>query len=353
MLSQAEIDALLSGAIEIEAREGEGGVNLAEIMGQAPAAGGAGSPGAQKEPTTDKKVQAYNFWSPDRFSKEQMRAVELMHEDLAERLANSLPSFFRTSLRPRLVHSEQGRFHDFIKDLPPSTLFHMITLAPLPGQMVVTMSPNLSYIILEQRLGGKVEGKWKDRTLTDIDQALLRGMVEHMLNDIKAAWAKVVTVEPGLEDSTVNQHWVQMLMGNDRVMLLTFELAIQYVTGTMDFFIPFGMLKPIANVLNPTVWITGRKEKQTDPAARQTLLQSVSHVKMPVRVFLGNAQITMREMLNLKVGDVLQLDTAINQELVVQVAKRDLFKGKVGRSGKNLAVQVTSAVKSAGGSSKE
>ncbi len=344
MLSQAEIDALLSGALEIESREGEGGVNLAELMGE-PSSSHSSQPA--KESVDGKKIQSYNFWSPDRFSKEQMRAVELMHEDLAERLANSLPSFFRTSLRPRLVHSEQGRFHDFIKDLPPSTLFHMITLSPLPGQMVVTMSPNLSYIILEQRLGGKVEGKWKDRTLTDIDQALLRGMVEHTLNDIKAAWGKVVSIEPSLEDSTVNQHWVQMLMGNDRVMLLTFELAIQYVTGTMDFFIPFGMLKPIAGVLNPTVWITGRKEKQVDPNARSTLLDSVAHVQMPLVVYLGSAEITLRELSQLKVGDVIQLDTPLKENLAVEVAKRKLFKGRVGKSGKFIAIQVVSGSNSA------
>jgi flagellar motor switch protein FliM len=76
----------------------------------------------------------------------------------------------------------------------------MIALAPLPGQLVFTISPNMGFMILEQRLGGKMEGKFVDRPLTDIDQSLLRGLVEHMIGDIKAAWSKVVTVEPSLED---------------------------------------------------------------------------------------------------------------------------------------------------------
>ena len=340
MLSQSEIDALLNGAIELDQKDGMARVNLAEMMGNPP---------VEQKPELDKegrerRITSYNFWSPDRFSKEQMRAVELVHEDLTERLTTALPTFLRTNVRPRMVHTEQGRFHDFLKDFASNTLFHMITLAPLPGQMIFTLSPNVSYMILEQRLGGKIEGKIQERPLTEIDQSLLRGMVEHMLGDIKAAWSKVVAIEPTLEDSTTNQHWVQMMMGNERVMLLTFELNVQSTTGTMNIFIPFNTLKPIANVLNPHIWIAGRKERQEDPLARQTAIDQLNRVMLPINVILGNADLKMAEILNLKVGDVVQLDTRINENLVVQVSKKNQFTGKVGRSGKHLAAQITGVI---------
>jgi flagellar motor switch protein FliM len=337
MLTQAEIDALLTGAIEVESRQGEGTVNLAEIINQS---GGNG-----KDTDKDKKIQAYNFWSPDRFSKEQMRAVELVHEEFAERLTTSLPSFLRVSLRPRLVHTEQGRFHDFLKDCPPNSLFHMIKLAPLPGSMVITTSPEISMKILEQRLGGKIETGSRDRGLTDIDQSLLRGLVEHMLNDLKAAWAKVAAIEPALEDSTVNQHWVQMLLGNERVMLITFEMSIQNSTGIMNVYIPFSMLKPIANVLNPHVWISGRKEKIQDPASRAAVYQSMKEVQLPIKVSLGEVDVAMGDLLNLTVGDVLQLNTGLNDNLIMHVADLTRFQVKVGKSGKHLAVQIDSVIR--------
>ncbi|MCX7976110.1 MAG: flagellar motor switch protein FliM [Bellilinea sp.] len=339
MLSQSEIDALLKGAIEVDQKDGQESVNLAELINQ------GGEQRGRAESEGGKKVTAYNFWSPDRFSKEQMRAVELVHEDLTERLTTSLPTFLRTNLRPRLVHTEQGRFHDFLKDFPPNSLFHMINLAPLPSQVVITMSPNISYLILEQRLGGKIEGRYQDRQLTEIDQSLLRGLVEHMLGDIKAAWSKVVSVEPTLEDSTTNQHWVQMIMGNERVMLLTFELNIQGTTGTMSIFIPFNTLKPIANVLNPHIWITGRKEQQQDYTTREKVLQNMQRVTLPIRVPLGQAELRLREILNLAVGDVIQLDTSIREPLVVEVARRKRFTGRVGRSGRNIAIQISGVIR--------
>ena len=334
MLAQQEIDALLSGAIDLDQKDGGESVNLADMMNPS-------GERAKDGGTRQKKIQVYNFWFPARFSKDQMRAVELIHEDLSERLTTSLPTFLRTNVRPRLVHIEQGRFHDFIKDFPPNTLFHLISLAPLPGHMVLTMSLNVSYLILEQRLGGKIEGRFTERQLTEIDQSLLRGLVEHMLGDMKSAWSKVVSLEPSLEDSTVNQHWVQMMMGNERVLLLTIEINIQGVTGTMSIFIPFNMLKPISDVLNPHIWIAGRKENQINPAAREAAMQAMMKASFPVTILLGSAELSLRSLLHLSVGDVIELDTSIDSPLTVQVSNKKQFHARVGKSGKRMGVQIT------------
>jgi flagellar motor switch protein FliM len=336
MLSQSEIDALLSGSIEIQQTDLQGSVNLAELM-DAPAE-------TSNKVKSGKQVHLYNFWSPEHFSKDQMRAVELVHEDLAERLSSSLPTFVRTNLRPRVVHTEQGRFHDFLKDLPAASLFHMITLAPLPGQLIITINPEISYVILEQRLGGQSDNGGKTRPLTEIDQFLLRALVEHMLNDLKASWSKVVALEPSLEDSTTNQHWVQMVMGNERVMLITFELTLNNVTGLMNVYLPFNMLKPIANILKPHIWFTGRKEKHIDPQVRRTAAENISEVKLNIRVFLGSARCTLGELSSLKPGTVIPLNTSINDEVLVQVATRTCFKAHVGKIGNRLAAQITSDI---------
>lgn len=348
MLSQAEIDALLSGAIEIEQSDSEERINLADLMDQGGAVETAPQPAAAPKPAAakadERQVQPYNFWSPDRFSKEQMRAIEMIHEDLGERLTASLPSFLRTNMRPKVIHTEQGRFHDFLEDLPPESLFHLITLAPLPGQMVITVSPDIAYTILELRLGGKTERKLNRRSLTEIDQLLLRGMVEHMLNDIKAAWSKVVTVEPGLEDSTVNHHWMQMVLGNERVMLVAYELVLQAATGTMNVYIPFTMLKPIANLLNPHIWIAGQKKDQTNPSEKKNVVENLARVMLQMQVILGKAQLTFGEMVNLKVGDVIPLDQPISQDLPVKIADKTRFYAQVGKTGNRLAIQVTELV---------
>jgi flagellar motor switch protein FliM len=336
MLTQAEIDALLNGAIEIEGTDSQEAVNLADMMGKT---------GQPKEASpSEKNIRPYNFWSPDRFSKDQIRAIELVHEELADRLTNSLPSFIRTNLHPRVVHTEQGRFHDFMSDMAPTTLYHLVSLAPLPGQIAIVFSDDVNFVILEQRLGGASDTRGRNHSLTEIDQSLLQDLVENMLNDVKAAWTKVVSIEPKLIDSTVNQHWVQMMMGNERVLMVTFEMMIKDTTGTMSFYIPFNMLKPVVNELNPHVIITGKKEQIVDYAARQTNLESLYRTKVPMKVILGNVRLTVRELSELALGDVLVLDTTINQDLMVQINGTTRFKGKIGKQSNHLAVQISGPV---------
>ena len=352
MLTQAEIDALLAGALEAEQPHGESGVNLADLIAPAAPAGGAGGApasvaaplAAPRDKTDTRQIRPYNFWSPDRFSKEQMRAVELVHENLAERLTSSLPPYLRTDFRPRVVHIEQGRSDDFLKDLAPGTLFHVMAMDPLPGRVVMVISQEITWVILERLLGGAGWSDHKSRALTDIGQSLMKGTVEYMLNDIKAAWSKVVTLEPRLEDSTVNHHWVMMLMGNTRIMLVTFEITIQGTTGTMGIYIPFSMLKPVANVLNPHAWIAGREEHQLDDVARDRIRSSIKQVPLLVRAVLGSTELSIEELTNLRPGDVVQLDKLAKQEVTIWVRDREYFLGRAGTSGKRIAIQVTGRV---------
>jgi flagellar motor switch protein FliM len=340
MLSQAEIDALLAGAVEADQPHGDASINLAALMGQPAVPPQAAAPVADGE----RAVRPYNFWSPERFSKDQMRAVELVHENLADRLTSSLPPYLRTDFRPRVVHMEQGRADDFLKDLPAGTLFHILLLDPLPGRMMLVINQEITWVILERLLGGSDLKGRKTRALTDIGQALIKGMVEYMLNDIKAAWAKVVTLEPRLEDSTTNHHWVQMMLGNARVLLVNFEITLQNVTGSMGIYIPFSMLKPVANVLNPHVWIAGREERRSDETARQLATDHLQEVPVAVRVILGMADLTIGELVGLKLGDVIPLDTPVRQQLTVRVAERTRFRGQPGTVGNRIAIQISDVV---------
>jgi flagellar motor switch protein FliM len=338
MLSQAEIDALLAGAIEVQASGEEGQINLAAVMG------GAKNEEPAKEAGASKKIQAYNFWSPERISKEQLRALELIHEDLAERLTTSLPALLRTPVRPRLVHTETGRFYDFIRDAPENSLYHLIRLAPLPGETVLTMSPDLAFKVLDLQLGANLSAETRPGELTMIDQELLHQFVERILNDVKASWSKVVSLEPTLEDETSNQNWVLMVMGNERVIVLSFEVAVQNVTGVMNLYIPFASIKPISQDLNPYVWIGGRKEKVADPKARQVIEQRIYDVQLPARVLLGKTKLSIGQITHLEPGDVLVLDTRIRDNLVLSIGEHTRFEVRVGRSGNHLAAQVVSVM---------
>ena len=118
------------------------------------------------------------------------------------------------------------------------------------------------------------------------------------------------------------------------------EIIIQGVTGTMSIFIPFNTLKPITNVLNPHIWIAGRKEQQQDPVARQRAIQTMMKAVVPIKVILGNADLTMKDVMDLRVGDVIELDNNIEKAMIVQVANKKQFYAHVGKSRNHLGIQI-------------
>lgn len=330
MLTQAEIDALLSSELGQE-DEAEPSAEFA-----APPAGGPARAGQTR------RIRPYNFWSPERFSKNQMTAIGLVHEDLGQRLATSVPAYLLSEFRARLTHLEQGRFDDLAKGIPANTLYNILAFEPLPGRAVLIFSPEIAGVMLERLLGGGSRTPQSAaRPLTDIGQALLRGTVEFMLNDLKAAWSKVVALEPRLEDATVNHLWVSMLMRNAPVVLVFFELSLHGVTGTMNIYIPFSMLKPIASALTPTAWMARQDETRASDEARQAIAQTLAEARLPVWVELGQAELTMGQLTTLAAGDVLRLNTAIRQELSMWIGGEVRYPVLPGTLGSRLAVRIT------------
>ncbi len=352
MLTQAEIDALLAGELNAQNLPG------AQGPGQPPAGAGPGMTGGEDQAGRQRTIRPYNFWSPDLLSKEQLRAVELIHEDLAERLGTTLPAYLRTDLRLRLALVDQGRFDDLINELPPRTLFNVLTLEPLPGHAALVISDEISWIILERLLGGggrngsrspqREENERGERKLTEIGQVLLRGVVEHILAEMKVSWGKVVALIPRLEDSTLHHNRMRILMGSARVVLVTFELAIQGMGGTISLYIPFSMLKPVADALNPYTWLSGQEKQRQDESDRQKLVGHVLDVPVPLCVILGSAEVSMADLVNLSPGDVIRLQAPVGHHLPVYIGGSVRYTAQPGLLGRKLAVRITHVISRGG-----
>ena len=355
MLTQAEIDALLAAELnaqELPAAQPPEAVPTAMAAAAVP---GQGTAEGEDRAGRQRAIRPYNFWSPDLFSKEQLRAVELIHEDLAERLGTTLPAYLRIDLRLRLALVDQGRFDDLVGELPPQTLFNILTLEPLPGHAILVISDEVSWVILEHLLGGGGRNGNRDsprpnadrrgeRKLTEIDQVLLRGVMEHILAEMKISWGKIIALNTRLEDSTLHHNRVRILMGSARVALITFELVIQGMSGTINLYIPFSMLKPIAEALNPYTWLRGQEKQRQDEADRQKLQEHLLALHVPLCVILGSAEVSMADLVNLSPGDVIRLQVPVGYSLPVYIGGSVRFTAQPGLLGRKLAVRITSAI---------
>lgn len=316
-LTQNEVDALLSalttGEIDTEPQESR---------------------------PTARKVKKYDFMHPERFSKDQTRTLEMLHDQFARLFATSLSALMRTIVEVRLASIEQLAYHEFIHTIPKPTSINIIGLAPLNGKALVELSPSFSFTIIDRLMGGTGVNTRQNRELTDIEKALLRKILDLLLVALRSAWKSVVELEPTVEAMETNPHIsMQLFMPREMVILLTFEVVMAGQTGTLSICIPFVVLEPVSRQLSSRSWFSSTR-KALHPELVESMNQTLRQVSLPVIVTLGDAEISVREMLDLQVGDVVSLERSVNEDVDVFVGESVRLAGRPGLHRRKRAVRI-------------
>lgn len=314
-LSQKEIDALLA--------------ILPSDGGPLPAAEVDGFMGMAK---------TYDFRSPDKFSKEQIRTLQMIHENFARRLTSSLSAFLRATIAVSLVHVEQGSFVDFLQNIPspsPTTVFRY---EPLPGRVMLAFDTDTASIVIDRLMGGLGQPISDEHEITDIDQQLLESVVNYIADAIQEAWRNVLAVTVKTVETTLNPEFAQVALPSDAAVFIGFEMRIRDNTGMMSICIPYSVLKPIVSELSPHTWVAG-ETRESDIYA-DSLMAHLKQVSVDVRTLLGEVDVNFEDILQLQTGDVLVLDTHVHRPLPIMIGTDKRYNGQPGTIGRQLAVQI-------------
>jgi flagellar motor switch protein FliM len=321
-LSQHEIDALLSQVTQ----------------GSAPAS----------EPQGARRGEAsrYDFRSPARFSREQMRTLRLVYEDFARQCSSSLSVLLRSEVEVRLTHLEQssGQSLSSMVGDASSAIVNLIHMAPLPGRALLIVEADLVAILVDRVLGGLGRPYIRrKREITDIERSLMEEVIRHMNRGLRTAWSKVTEVEPELESSSLDLEIIQSALGDEIVFAVLLEVLVNEVSGTMAFVLPLTLLQPIVGALRPHLLVMQHPEQEVEEDGRSAAL-TLEQAPVPVTVLLGTADLTFGELLDLSPGDVLCLNVSVNDDLPVTVNDVTKFRCRPGTRGKQLAVYITDTV---------
>jgi flagellar motor switch protein FliM len=343
VLSQQEIEALLRGLAP------DSGEPTAAPPGTAPAAPTpppGGDPGrgwsapAKPGAAPGKPVKLYDFRRPDRFSKDHLRALRILHVTFARMLSSSLSSYLRTSVQVRLTMVEETTYDDYIRALPSPTVMYIISPEPLPRQAVLEVNLPVARAMLDRLLGGSGSPSARSSEMTEIELTLLRTLGNYLMASLREAWANVVSLRPSFQEPVLSPEFVQITMLTESTVTLVFEVSVLQVSGTMSLCIPHPVLQPVLDNLTSQVWSTGVGQ----PATENTPIaggDELAPVTLPVTVELGRTELALRELLTLAPGQVLRLDTPSDGELAVRVGEHVKFLGRAGTVGRQLAVQLT------------
>ena len=318
VLSQSEIDKLLSAL-------STGAVSAEEV----------------KADEEQKKIKTYDFKRPDKFSKDQIRTLYMLHENFARLLNTYLSTHLRALVNVEVASVEQVTYREFVQSLGNPSVIGVLAVPPLKGNVIMEINTGISFAIIDRVFGGKGENTIKPRVLTEIEEAVMRRIFGKAMENFRDAWENVAKMEPKLEVIESNPQFVQIVPPSDMVVIITLQVKIGDVEGFMNICIPYLVLEPIMSKLTTTFWVAASVSKEDNPEQVKVLQRKIEKTSVPLIVELGSIDVSIREFLTLGFGDVLQLDTKVKDELKCLVGKKTKFYCRPGTSGKKAAVQIT------------
>jgi flagellar motor switch protein FliM len=331
LLSDGEVSALLS---ELDVgMTGGGGSESSSAVAAAPEAG----------ITVDdqgRKIKTYDFNRPNRFSKDHMRTLEMLHEIFSRGFTASVAAYLRTVAEIKVVSVTQLPFREYTMSLPRPDCIFVLKMEPLDGSFLLEMNPELVLTLIDRILGGPGKAPTAPRELTLIEQSVIEKILNRGMEALQEAWLKVGHFQPKLTGYETTAQFVQIVAPSEITAVIEFEVKVNEVTGKMSMCIPYVVLEPIIGDLSAQKWFTvGKKESTAETV--ESLTKVMKETAMPIVVRVGTAQITVQEMLRLKPGDVIRLNTSPHNEIEVLIEGLVKLKGRPGVSAKKKALQVT------------
>ncbi|NMB40930.1 MAG: flagellar motor switch protein FliM [Firmicutes bacterium] len=294
----------------------------------------------EEEDEDSSEFRSYDFRRPSKFSKEQMRTLQVLHENYARILGNFLSAYLRIPVQIQLVSASQVTYEEFIFSLPVPTLVTVFSMNPEMGNAMLETSPSVVFPLIDIVFGGEGHSPAHTRELTDIEITVMRRINGKLLNNLRYVWEDIVSLAPEVENMDTNPQFNQMFASTETVALLTFSVQIKESQGLINLCFPFITLEKIMPRLTSQFWFR-QPHQEASEFQEEHLLKQLNEVDVNLSVVLGRTTITLAEFLQFQEGDIIQLFRQEGDDLDVYIENEHLLKGQPGVLGQNLALQVT------------
>lgn len=293
--------------------------------------------------TEEKPVKDYDFKRPVKFSKEHLRTLEIIFEHYGRLLSTNLPIYLRKNVQVSVNSSETVTFSEFSNALSNPIILSIVNFAPLQGNIIMELSLNIGFAIIDRMLGGQGNALERTREFSEIEMAILEKILVACMQLLREPWKNVVEISPVLDRIETNPQFAQIIAPSDMIAIITLNIKIGEVDGLMNICLPYFTLESIMDNLNTKFWYSTMQEG-SDEDYQEHLESLVKRVSVPLRAILGRSSISVNDFMNLQLGDIIRLDSEVNSDLTVYVGNIKKFTAVPGSSKEKYAVQVTSVL---------
>ena len=202
----------------------------------------------------DLKVKLYDFRRPDKFSKEQIRTVHIVHETFARLISTKFSAFLRDFCHVSVASVDQLTYEEFIRSIPNPTSMAAIQMYPLLCSTLVEIDPAIQFAIIDRVLGGAGHPIPQNRDLTDFEQAIAEDMYLHIMQHLSESWQPLLSTTPKLGQIETRPMFAQIVPPHEMIMLVSFKVTMANAEGMMNFCIPYLTIEPILDKLT-ALWM--------------------------------------------------------------------------------------------------
>ena len=325
MLSQAEIDALL-GAVA------DGNV-----------------PGDEQPPSLSadgRLVKTYDFRRPAKFSSEQLRTLQAIHENVGRIAAARLSSFLRGSVVIQLAGTDQLIFDDYLSQLALPTELVVMASAGLGGPFLVDLDLGFAFAAVDRLLGGPGRIPSERHEPTPIENDLIARVVGHLPHGLNEGWAHLQALEVSVTERALTPILLRLAAPTEVVAVMTYELRFAGQTAPMTICYPYASLEPLLPRLAATMWYSQKRASATSAGTREILEEEVQSVEIPVWASFRAVDIPIEALAELAPGDVIRFDERFDEPVQIAIANQAKAWALPGRIGDHVALRLVTPLSS-------
>ena len=318
------------------------------------AVGEGDAPAAPAGSGVERRVQSIDFRKPSRLSRDQLRALQQLHDAAAVALSSALSDILHAPVEVSLVAVEAVTYGTFNSALPtPACIQTFCARAaerrggsegpgaePVEGRGLLAMDIPLAFGIIERLLGGRGQALEQPRPLTDIEQAVVTAPLLSITERLAAAWGAVARVELRPEALEMSPKAAQIHAVQEVVVQIIFALGGEVCVGDLNVCLPLSFVEQLLPRAAPDLAAV-LEERTTRADGDEAMRRAVSAAPVRVAAELGRARLSVLDLLDLQPGYVVRLDRCVDDPLTVTVERTPHLVGRPGLVGQKLGLRIT------------
>ena len=288
-----------------------------------------------------KSYKLYNFRRPDKFSKDNLRALRDIHREFSKAISLVLSGYLRMRVEIEIVSVDQLTYEEFVRSMPSPISVGVFEFEPLSGQVLLGISFEVISCIVIRMLGGVGNIENQTRELTDIEKALAKKVINIIIKSLEDSWNTIIPVTGKFISLDDNYQSIQVATAGEIVALLTFEVQISGKHfGLFSLCFPYPVLETVLGHLS-TQHIFQTKGLVASNDERLKMISKINTSNVDLRVQFGQCSITLDDFLQLSEGDIIKLDNKVQDDLIVKVNGEKKFFARPGTLKDKICVKIT------------